>query len=679
VKLEKFLVCGLGSLGQHCVAALKDFGVSTIAIDWVPPKYWEIPDLPDLLDELIIGDCRQANRLEQAQIHCCRTAIVVTSSEGVNTETALAIRKLNPHTRVIIRSAKDNLNRLLTDHLGNFVAFEPIQLPAPSFALAALGTETLGFFELEGQWLRVVKRQLPRSDRWCNIRQLYELESRRRRILSHASYPQTAAPLFHQWEPQTVVQPGDTLVYLETADRFFFSQSQKRLAIESQSSRKRAWQVIHHFTIRNLKHHLHQFWQTSAREQVRRVALVCGIVVLVLLLVGTLLFHYYYPETTLLTAFYATAILLLGGYADLFGNFQQTAPIPGWLQLFGLGLTVAGTAFVGVLYALLTQALLSSKFQFAKRRPPVPQKDHVVVVGLGRVGRRVVALLQQYKQPLVGVSLNPDFDPTILPEMPLVVGNVTEALAKVNLATAKSVVVVTNDEMLNLEIGLMARDTNPDSDLVIRTSGRGLSENLAGLLPNAQVLCAYAVAAEAFAGAAFGENILSLFRLDEQTILVTEYQIEAGDTLNGLLLAEVAYGYNVVPIVHQKPGQSAKLMPSDDTCLAVGDRMVILATSDGLRRVEQGRGAIAPKGWRVCVEKALTSEAVFEGANAIARVSGSPLSVARDLMNHLPQTVQSPLYKHQAQRLVRELHKAQVNARLVPLAGQSGRDRDINC
>jgi voltage-gated potassium channel Kch len=204
-KLDRFLVCGLGSLGQHCVAALKEFGVSTIAIDWVPPKYWEIPDLPNLLDDLIIGDCRQGNLLARASIDRCRTAILATSSEGINTETALAIRKLNPHTRLVIRSAKDNLNRLLTEHLGNFVAFEPIQLSAPSFALAALGTETLGFFELEGQWLRVVKRQLSRSDRWCHIRQLHELDSRNRRILSHASYPQTAARLFHQWEPQTVV------------------------------------------------------------------------------------------------------------------------------------------------------------------------------------------------------------------------------------------------------------------------------------------------------------------------------------------------------------------------------------------------------------------------------------------------------------------------------------------
>jgi hypothetical protein len=186
------------------------------------------------------------------------------------------------------------------------------------------------------------------------------------------------------------------------------------------------------------------------------------------------------------------------------------------------------------------------------------------------------------------------------------------------------------------------------------------------------VLCAYAVAAEAFAGAAFGEKIINLFHLNQKTILVTEYQIETGDTLNGLLLSEVAYGYGVVPILYQKQQEPSRLMPSEDIRLAVGDRMVVLATSNGLRRIEQGIGSITPKTWRIQVEKALTDDAIFEGANAIARISGCSLNMARDLMKNLPGTLRSPLYKHQAQRLVRELGKAQVVARLVPIAAQQG-------
>jgi phosphoglycerate dehydrogenase-like enzyme len=37
LQLDRLLVCGLGSLGQHCVAALKEFGVSVIVIKQVQP------------------------------------------------------------------------------------------------------------------------------------------------------------------------------------------------------------------------------------------------------------------------------------------------------------------------------------------------------------------------------------------------------------------------------------------------------------------------------------------------------------------------------------------------------------------------------------------------------------------------------------------------------------------
>jgi len=37
-KTEPILVCGLGSLGQQCVVALKEFGVNIVAIEEAPPN-----------------------------------------------------------------------------------------------------------------------------------------------------------------------------------------------------------------------------------------------------------------------------------------------------------------------------------------------------------------------------------------------------------------------------------------------------------------------------------------------------------------------------------------------------------------------------------------------------------------------------------------------------------------
>ena len=663
--LNRFLICGLGSLGQQCVVALKEFGVSIVAIEEVQPWSWEIPDIPNLLDELIIGDCRQESVLKQAKIQQCRAVILVASSERVNIETAFAARLLNPETRIVIRSAKENLNELLSTHLGNFVAFEPTQLPVTTFALAILETETLGFFNLEGQQMKVVKHQIQLGDRWCNQRLAYELNSRARRLVSHTT--NSAVPQsFHQWEPEAPVQVGDTVVYIEVKEK----QPEGSEKSATLNKRKlRLWQeMTKGLSLHNLRQKLNKFWQSTAESQTERVAVISSIIVVILLIVGTILYSLNNsPQISQRDAFNTTVVLLLGGYDNLFGQLPLQLNFPWWLHLFSFSLTVAGTIFVGILYALLTEKILSSRFHFSKQRPPVPQQDHIVLIGLGRVGQQVAQLLQEYKQPVVGLT-NTDLDPNVLPHLPVIFGDFAASLHKANLPTAKSVLVATDDEMVNLEVGLMAHTANPTCGLVIRTFEQGLSNNLAQMLPDAQVLCAYALAAEAFAGAAFGENITSLFRLNNQTILVTEYYIKTNDSLHDLLLSEVAYGYGVVPVLHQKEQEDPKFMPSDDTRLAVGDRMVVLATSNGLRRIEYGISSITPKGWRVQVEKALTEEAVFEGANAIARISGCSLSMARDLMKSLPGTLRSPLYKHQAQRLVRELNKAQVKASVIPIA-----------
>lgn len=101
---DHFLVCGLGSLGQHCVYALKQFAVSVTAIEQIEPRQWEIPHLPSCLTDLILGDCRDAETLQAAKIDQCRAILIVTSNERINAETAVAARSLFPHVRLVIRS-----------------------------------------------------------------------------------------------------------------------------------------------------------------------------------------------------------------------------------------------------------------------------------------------------------------------------------------------------------------------------------------------------------------------------------------------------------------------------------------------------------------------------------------------------------------------------------------------
>lgn len=687
--VDRFIVCGLGSLGQYCVLnlkrfALKAFEIHVTAIDKANPEEWEVHDLPNLLDgELILGDCRDTDILLRAGIENCRAVLLVTDNDSVNVETAIVARRLNPKVRLIVRSSRQSLNQLLRQQLGNFVAFEPTELPATAFALAGLGAGILGYFNIGDCQLQVVEQQVqPRDFRFDNIPAML-LYKRTYRLLSHRAAEAASTPInpsehtFHQWQPDTKVQAGDTIAYIEvvgkTAERLNlggFARNFQKTAQEQVSLPQRIQTLFQS----SLGQRTGDFWRWM-RAQRSRQAVGIGLVIAlslwlleVILLMATL-------KLSLMKAVSNATILLLGGYGDLFGGFEpDKIPIPVWLNLFSLFVTIISFLFILGVFGLIADSLLTSRFDFLRRRPPIPKQNHVIVVGFGRVGQRVAALLKEFRQPVVAITEQLD-NANLLAQIPLVIGSFITELSRVNLATAKSIMVLTEDQMLNLEVALMAKDAarqmNRDIGLVIRTYNQRFSDNLHQLLPDAKALAAYALSAEAFAGAAFGENILGLFRLNNRTILVTEYNITANDTLVDKLLSEVAYGYGVVPIFHRKSTQSYLneiaefLMPSDDVKLQVGDRLIVLASLNGLRRIEHG--AMLPRRrWLLKAQKPLSSASLLDASSALHRISGYHLDAARAFMKHLPQEIELLLYDHQAYRLERKLN-SHLPVKLVPI------------
>ena len=124
----------------------------------------------------------------------------------------------------------------------------------------------------------------------------------------------------------------------------------------------------------------------------------------------------------------------------------------------------------------------------------------------------------------------------------------------------------------------------------------------------------------------------------------------------------------MVVIFYENISQEINLMPSPETRLKVGDRIIVLATVDGLKRIEQGNILLTSRCWSVKIHAIPNQDAAFEGANAIARISGCDLGLARRLIKSLPRTLPMPFYQHQAQSLIRELRKILIKAELIVLS-----------
>ncbi|MEM8807108.1 MAG: NAD-binding protein [Cyanobacteria bacterium P01_G01_bin.38] len=671
---DHFIICGLGSLGQQSIVNLDKFSydpfeVHIAAIDRHPPDNWEVDDLPSLLVEPpILGDCRRDDVLRQAGIDHCRAILIVTSDESTNVETAIAARRLNPNVHIVLRSSRHSLNTLLAKQLGRFVALDATELPAMTFALAGLGEGILSVFQVGPYRFRVIERLVEVGEAQYENIAIHRLHRRESRLLNLKPQQQphqpigwatTASSVFHRWQPHVRVQTGDQIAYVEVeyhrTETIALRKRPKKLA-----RKLGGW--LADFFDGDWRRRFSSFWRQDAQQSLRRVIVIALSTGLTLWVIGTLLLKWSVSTLSWPKAISLGAILLLGGYGDVFGGFGASR-VPSWVLLVCLMISVTSLLVVLGVFGLLADQLLSSRFDFLQRRPRLPKKDHVIIVGLGRVGQRVIRILKDLKQPLVGITHQLNY-PDLMTQVPLLLGDMLQELPSANLATAKSVIAVTDDPIINLEIALIASEAaaaeGKSISPVVRTLDQTFSNNLVALMPQARAFSVYALSAEAFAGAAFGENILSLFRLNEQTILVAEYHIESGDTLSDRLLAEVTYGYGVVPVLLQTRALAGDwediLMPSDDLRLHGGDCLYVLSSINGLRRIERGE-MTPPRRWRLEAKAPLNKEVLLEAGNALAKMSGLNLSQCRAFMNNLPSTMELLLYDYQAYRLVQKLNR----------------------
>lgn len=161
-----------------------------------------------------------------------------------------------------------------------------------------------------------------------------------------------------------------------------------------------------------------------------------------------------------------------------------------------------------------------------------------------------------------------------------------------------------------------------------------------------------------------GENVHGMLHVGDRTLLVIEFEIDDDDGMAGRLMGDIAYGYGVVPIMLRRGGgRGGEFLPPDDVRLRRGDGLVLLSSVEGLRAIE--RGEPRPAGHRVEVMVGASPQAVFDAALVLSRVTGCELASAKEALTELPAVLPMALHRQPAQRVVRELAKVRVTARLV--------------
>jgi Trk K+ transport system NAD-binding subunit len=541
------VLCGLNELGYRTLEELVRLGEHVVVVVRSPAE--ELArGARELGATLVRGNYRDQAVLRAAGVPSA-SALVVTEDDDVgNLHAALAAQELNPALRMRLRMFNRELGRRVQELFEDCQVFDSAALAVPAFVSAALLQDWQQRVEVEGRTL--VVRRAGAGDPGV--------------LLPLARvHPDGTAELFPDGEDE-VLRLAEAPPPPTRRNR----HPERPAALEQPGRVAAAWTVL---------------LGTDARLRVT-AAIVLGLTV-----TGIAVFWWFSEQDLdLIDAIYFTVtIMTTTGFGDI---HLRDAPPP--LQLYGVALMLSGTAALAILFALITDALISARLvRVLGANIPRGLHDHVVVCGLGNIGYRMVEQLHDLGVPVVAAELHETnrYLPAVRRlGVPVLVADIRlpETLEVLHVGRARSVVVVTSSDIVNLETALNIQALNPDIRVVQRLFDPDLAARVERAFGFHISRSPSALAAPAFAAAAAGEHVLATIAVGAAVLAVARLRVEPGCRAEGRTVAELeaAAGSRVLLLVLDGgPGPSWR--PDGATKLAGGAELVVVVPRGQLGRI----------------------------------------------------------------------------------------------
>lgn len=244
------------------------------------------------------------------------------------------------------------------------------------------------------------------------------------------------------------------------------------------------------------------------------------------------------------------------------------------MPLIGIGILAQGVADFGAL--LFNRRRRGKEWEMAVAST---FSDHVVLVGLGHLGFRVVRYLHSMGQDVVVIELNPQahlVDEVRRLGVPVLQedGTRESALRAAGITRARSLIVCVQNDSLNLQICVRGRELNPKIQVIARI----FDEEFASALEQQfgfRALSATSMAAPVFAAAAAGIDMTRPITVEGQALSLARLPVGPTSRLADLTVAELEDRYNIGLVMRQR-GEARELHPNSDQVLAAGDLLVVM-------------------------------------------------------------------------------------------------------
>src|SRR5271165_2106958 len=536
-----FIVCGDGPLAHRIAFELTSrYGEEVVVV--LPERLKNHGPQVSALPGVTVLERAQltAETFTEAGIASARALALVGQDDIANFHAGLRAQELNPDLRLVVAA----FNRRLGEHIRGFfrdcTVLSSSAVAAPSFVAAALGEPAPSHVRVSRRTLYVARYQdVPAGHAVCGL-----------------ALPDDPAGTTQLIAPEELPGDPDSLV-LAVADgtpRDPLARQRHPVRTAVEVARRLAWNKF-------------------------------GMIFLVLLLamIAGFFLLLQVPRYSVTDAAYLTIM-------DMTGSALTQASLGGPEKVSQVLLTADGVALLPLVTAIIVGARLTGSI----RGEPRPRGGHVIVVGLGNVGTRVIGELHDLGFDVACVDRDPDARGIALARrlgLPLVIGEAyqPETLRAAGLENSIALVSVTSSDIVNLETALQARALREDLRIVLRLFDDDLAQRVQKTVGNVVSRSVSYMAAPAFAAALLEHQVLRTIAVGRHVLLMADVRVEPGADMAGQAVAELERDGQARVLALQVRGiQRLDWSPHHGYLLAPYDRVIVLATRAGLSRFLAG-------------------------------------------------------------------------------------------
>ena len=309
------------------------------------------------------------------------------------------------------------------------------------------------------------------------------------------------------------------------------------------------------------------------------------------LLVGTIGFRETLHESWFQSFYRAVVTATLSGLDSIPANNGS--------RIISLVLIAAGLTIIAYAGAVIVESIAGGVFTGAlaerrRERTMEQMRDHFIICGYGRVGRRVAEEFRAADVPYLVLDFHEDAVAAAREDGVLLLeGDATrdENLRRAGLEHARGLVAASDSDADNLYVVLSARSARPDLTIVARASGADAERKLK-LAGADRIVLPYATAGQVMANlvlkpqvTAFLDVVTTATGPDLQLaeIGVRETCPAAGRTIREL---RIRHETGAIVVALRKTDGSFDTTPEPDTAIEVGDVLIGVGSPDEIRALE---------------------------------------------------------------------------------------------